>query len=63
MVQDIVSRADPSRLELELGRFILPDRNDPLEWKRGGLVVLNTKLEWERQQPQDPIPCKLIRDI
>jgi hypothetical protein len=64
-VKDMVSRADASQsdIELELGRFILP-RSDNAEMQiHAGLVVLNTKLEWERQKRREPLACGFVEDI
>ena len=63
MVRQIISKADPSQLRLELGRFILPGESDVVKRKEAALIVLNTTVEWEKQRPQDSIPCKLVEDI
>jgi PAS domain S-box-containing protein len=62
MVQNIISTVNPPRLQLELGRFVLPDQSDEIKWAYAGSIVLNTKLEWEKQQRHYPIPCKLVED-
>jgi len=62
MVRNIISTVASSQLQLELGRFILPDHNDDEMWVHAGLVVLNTKFEWEEQRRQNPIPYRLVND-
>jgi len=62
MVQNIISTVNPPGLQLELGRFVLPDQSDEIKWAYAGSIVLNTKLEWERQQRHYPVPCKLVED-
>lgn len=64
-VKNIISTLDPRQLngELELGNFILPGPSSIEKQTHAGLVVLNTKLEWERQKSREPLPCKLVEDI
>jgi hypothetical protein len=64
-VKDIVSRADTSQfdIEFELGRFILP-RSDSNEMQiQAGLIILNTKNEWDQQKGREPLPCRFVEDI
>lgn len=65
VVKNMVSRADASQseIDLELGRFILPKSNSAEMQIQAGLIVLNTKLEWERQKGREPLPCSFVEDI
>ena len=63
MLLDLMSTDDTMQLALEVGRFVLPGQNDATKCSYAGLIVLNTKDEWEQQRRQNTIPCKLIEDV
>lgn len=63
MVLDLLSTENTMQPALELGRFVLPDQNDDTKCTYAGLIVLNTKDEWEQLRREDTIPCKLIEDV
>ena len=63
MALDLMSTENTVQLALEVGRFVLPGQNDAIKCSHAGLVVLNTKDEWERQRRENPISCKLIEDV
>lgn len=63
MVLDLISTENTMELALELGRFVLPGQNDATKCTYTGLIVLNTKDEWEQLRREDTIPCKLVEDV
>ena len=64
-VKEIVSAADLSQLDSDpqLSSFIIPGSNRSEKQTHAGLVVLNSKLEWERQKSHEPLSCMLVEDI
>jgi hypothetical protein len=63
MVLDLTSTENTMQLALEVGRFVLPGQNDAEKCTYAGLIVFNTKDEWEQQRRRNTIPCKLIEDV
>jgi len=63
-VKEILSAVDPAKLDdSELSSFVLPNANESEKQTHSGLVVLNSKIEWERQKRSDPLPCMFVEDI
>lgn len=63
MVQQMLPATFSAPAVLDLGRFALPGEQDDAKCTHAGLVVLNTKSEWESQKSSNPIPCRLVQDI
>jgi hypothetical protein len=63
MAKDIAAIEDGSQLERELGRFALPGEHDTARATRAASIVLQTIAEWQRQEPEDCLPCMLVEDI
>jgi hypothetical protein len=63
MAKDIAAIPDASQRERELGRFALPGEHDIARAARAASIVLHTMAEWEKQEGQDRLPCRLIEDI
>lgn len=63
MAKDIVAMENKSLRSLELGKFALPGEKDTAKLILAGSIVLNTIIEWQKQQGQDMLPCKLVEDI
>jgi hypothetical protein len=63
-VKEILSATEIEELDdSKLNSFILPNVNESEKQFHSGLVVLNSKIEWERQKRSDPLPCMLVEDI
>jgi hypothetical protein len=65
MIKEMVSGADLSQQDADsqLSSLILPRSCGSEMQTYAALVVLNSKLEWERQKSHDPLPCMLVEDI
>ena len=63
MAKNIVDIEDPSRLTMELGRFALPGKNDPLKQAEAATIVLHTIVELQKQRGRELLPCRLVEDI
>jgi hypothetical protein len=63
MAKDIVAMEDKSRQSLELGKFALPGEKDTKKLMFAGSIVFRTIIEWQKQQGQEKLPCKLVEDI
>jgi len=64
-IKEIVSAADPAKpdADSQLSTFVLPNATESEKQIRAGLVVLNSKIEWERQKRLAPLPCMLVEDV
>jgi hypothetical protein len=64
-IKEIVSGANLSRLDVDsqLSSFIIPGPSGHEKQIHAGLIVLNSKLEWDRQKLHDPLPCTLVEDV
>lgn len=63
MAKDIVTMEDESRRNLELGQLALPGERDTAKLTQAGSIVLHTVIQWQKQQGQERLPCRLVEDV
>ncbi len=63
MARDIAAIEDPSRQEVELGRFALPGEKDPARIAKAVSIVRCSITEWQKQEGEDRLPCSLVDDL